>query len=129
MWLCPPGAAGAQPKRLSDAELVCLAVAQVLLGAQSERTIFTRSGVPEYELHERVGRAGETEPQQRAHAEGGVADPHIPVVPVAFPADLLGQAGRRRGHDGAGRSVGQQTPATKCPAQPLSVITAARPLP
>ena len=29
---CRPG----QPKRLSDAELVCLAVAQVLLGARSE---------------------------------------------------------------------------------------------
>jgi hypothetical protein len=33
----PPGRRGpGQPKRLSDAELVCLAVAQVLLGARSE---------------------------------------------------------------------------------------------
>ena len=34
----PSGRRGAgQPKKLSDAELVCLAVAQVLLGARSER--------------------------------------------------------------------------------------------
>ena len=35
-WPCPPGAAGASPSGLSDAELICLAVAQVLLGARSE---------------------------------------------------------------------------------------------
>ena len=66
-----------------------------------------RGGVPE-ELHEGVGLAGESQPQQRVDAEGRVADPHVPVVPVARPADLLGQAGRRRGDDGAGRGVGQQ---------------------
>jgi hypothetical protein len=43
---CRPG----QPKRLSDAELVCLAVAQVLLGARSEhhwlRMCYCRLGHP-----------------------------------------------------------------------------------
>ena len=51
---------------------------------------------------------GEAQPQHRVHAEGGVAHPHVPVVPVAFAAELLGQAGRRRGHDRAGRRVGEQ---------------------
>ena len=37
MWSHPPRRGRGQPKPLTDAELVCLAVVQVLLGARSER--------------------------------------------------------------------------------------------
>ena len=43
----------------------------------------------------------------RQQGEGGVAEPAEAVVPVADPAELLGEAGRRRRHDPAGRRVGQ----------------------
>ena len=56
---------------------------------------------------ERAGLVEEAEPQQRVQAEAGVAHPHVAVVPVAGAADLLGQAGRHRGHDPAGRLVAE----------------------
>ena len=49
----------------------------------------------------------EPQPVERAQHEGGVADPRVAVVPVARPAGRLGQRGRRRRHDGAGRRVAQ----------------------
>ncbi len=45
--------------------------------------------------------------QQRLQGEGRVAQPAVPVVPVALPADLLGQRRRRRGEDPAGRRIRQ----------------------
>ena len=54
------------------------------------------------------GLVGEPQPQQGVEAEGGVADPHVAVVPVALAADLLGQAGGRRRDDRPARLVGQQ---------------------
>ena len=50
----------------------------------------------------------ETGPEQRVEREGGVAQPAVAVIPVAAAAELLGQAGGRRGHDAAARSVGQR---------------------
>ena len=51
---------------------------------------------------------GEPQPQQRVDGERGVAHPGVAVVPVTLAADLLGQAGGRRGHQPAGRGVGHQ---------------------
>ena len=50
----------------------------------------------------------ETGPEQRVEREGGVAQPAVAVIPVAAAAELLGQAGGRRGHDAAARAVGQR---------------------
>src|SRR5262249_13848905 len=60
------------------------------------------------ELHEGGGLAAEAEPEQRVDGEGGVAHPHVAVVPVALAAELLGQAGGGRGDDGAGGGVGEE---------------------
>ncbi len=68
----------------------------------------TRADVPGDERHEPLGLLGEPQAQQRVHAERSVAHPHVPVVPVAFPAEPLGQTGRRRGHDRARRRVREQ---------------------
>ena len=46
--------------------------------------------------------------QQRVERERGVAEPAVAVVPVPHPADPLGQRRGRRGHDPAGRRVGQR---------------------
>ena len=51
---------------------------------------------------------GEPQPQQRVDGERGIAHPGEAVVPVALPADLLGQTGGRRGHQPTGRGVGHQ---------------------
>ena len=45
---------------------------------------------------------------QREQGEGRVAEPAEAIVPVAHAADLLGDRGRRRGDDPAGRPVGQR---------------------
>ena len=58
--------------------------------------------------HERRRLLGEAEPQQRVERERGVADPRVAVVPVALAAELLGQRRGRRGHERAGRRVGEQ---------------------
>ncbi len=58
--------------------------------------------------HELGGLFGEADPQQGVEREGGVADPGVAVVPVAHPADILGQATGGRGDDGAGRLVGEE---------------------
>ena len=50
----------------------------------------------------------EAEPQEREHRERRVAEPAVAVVPVARPADVLGQAGRGCRDDGAGREVREQ---------------------
>ena len=57
---------------------------------------------------EGLGLLGEPQPQQGMDREGAVPDPGEAVVPVALAPDLLGQAGGRRGHQGAGGRVGQQ---------------------
>src|SRR5947207_4551106 len=44
--------------------------------------------------------------QQRQEGKGGVAQPAIPVVPVAGTTDQLRQRGRWRGNDGASRRIG-----------------------
>ena len=59
-------------------------------------------------VHERRGLFGEAEPQQPVERERRVADPGVAVVPVAPAAELLGQRGRRRRDERAGRRVGQQ---------------------
>ena len=53
------------------------------------------------ELHELVGLPVEVEVVQRLERERRVADPRVPVVPVALPARGLGQ---RRGQRGDGRA-------------------------
>ena len=58
--------------------------------------------------HERRGLVGEPESEQRMDREGGVPDPGVAVVPVAFAADLLREAGGGCGHEGAGGGVGHQ---------------------
>ncbi|GJE46333.1 hypothetical protein AEGHOMDF_5536 [Methylobacterium soli] len=45
---------------------------------------------------------------QRQQREGRVAQPAEPVVPVAHAPELLGQRGRRRGHDPAGGHVDER---------------------
>ena len=46
--------------------------------------------------------------EQRVERERRVAQPAVAVVPVAHAAELLGQRGRRRGDDAAGRRVGER---------------------
>ena len=46
--------------------------------------------------------------QQRVDGERAVPDPGVAVVPVALPADLLGQRGGRRRDQPAGRLIGHQ---------------------
>jgi len=57
---------------------------------------------------ERGGLVDVAEPEQRVNGERAVADPGVPVVPVALAAFLLGQPGGRRGDQGAGGRVGHQ---------------------
>ena len=57
--------------------------------------------------------------QQRVDGERAVPDPGVPVVPVAFPADLLGQPGGRRRHRRPGRRVGQQLQRDRRPVHHL----------
>ncbi len=59
------------------------------------------------ELHELVGLPVEAEPVQGLQGERRVAHPRVAVVPVALAAGGLGERGRRRGHGGAGRHVGE----------------------
>ncbi len=54
-----------------------------------------------------LGLVGVTGLDQRADRQRRVAQPAEAVVPIARPARVLGQRGRRRGHDAAGRGVGQ----------------------
>ena len=72
-----------------------------------------------------VGVAGV---EQREQRERGVAQPAVAVVPVAHAAELLGQRGRRRGDDPAGRRVGERLErdqrADDCLA-PLALVGAA----
>ncbi len=70
--------------------------------------------------------------QQRFEGDGGVAEPAVPVVPVAHPADVLGQRGGGRRHDPAGGGVGErlegdQGPDHGVPVRPL-VGAAGRPV-
>ena len=51
---------------------------------------------------------GEAQAQQGVDDKGGVADPHVPVVPVPFAAGLLGEAGGWGGDYGPGWLVGEQ---------------------
>ncbi len=46
--------------------------------------------------------------EQRVQGEGGVAQPAVPVVPVAHTAQLLGERGGGGGDDTAGRPVGER---------------------
>ena len=45
---------------------------------------------------------------QGVQGEGGVTDPAVAVVPVADPAQVLGERGGRGGHDASGRRVGER---------------------
>ncbi len=47
-------------------------------------------------------------PQERVDGERGVANPRVPVVPVAITADALGETAGGRRHDGARRPERQQ---------------------
>jgi hypothetical protein len=58
--------------------------------------------------HEPAGLLVLAHAQERADADAGVAWPRVPVVPVADPADVLGQRRRRRGDRRTGGRVGQQ---------------------
>ena len=65
-----------------------------------------------YAVTQPAGEGGrllpEAQAEQGVHGEGRVPDPGVAVVPVAFAADLLGQPGRRCGHQAAGRGVGHE---------------------
>ena len=60
------------------------------------------------EVGKAVGLARIAEHAQRVEGEAGVAQPAVAVVPVARPADLLGQRGGGGGHHRAGRRIGKQ---------------------
>ena len=47
-------------------------------------------------------------PHEREQRQRRVAEPAVPVVPVPDAAERLGQRRRRRGHDAAGRRVGER---------------------
>src|SRR6266498_277356 len=87
---------------------VALQVPELLLGQvlvpvdavhDLQRARLAAGGVAEaplQPLHERAGLLGEPEPEQRVEREGGVAHPRVAVVPVAYAAELLRQAGGGR---------------------------------
>ena len=58
---------------------------------------------------------------ERLHREARVADPGVAVVPVALAALGLGQAGGRRGDDGAGGPVGQPLQDPRAEADEVAV--------
>ena len=59
-------------------------------------------------VREVLGLLVEAEPLEGEGREGGVAQPRVPVVPVARAAEPLRQAARGRGHHRAGRLVGAE---------------------
>ncbi len=59
-------------------------------------------------VHERGGLVGEPERHERVDGERGVADPRVPVVPVADATELLRQGGGGRRHQCSGGTVDQQ---------------------
>jgi hypothetical protein len=44
--------------------------------------------------------------QERVEGEGGIPEPAVAVVPVAYATELLGQRGRGRGDHAPGRHIG-----------------------
>ena len=60
---------------------------------------------PQHPAHQRLGLLVRAEVDQRPGGERRVARPAVAVVPVADPAQLLGQRGGRRGHEPAARLV------------------------
>ena len=79
----------------------------MILSGPDRLPLQPRDPVPE-PLQERGGLLGVAEAEQRVDGERRVADPGVAVVPVALAADLLGQTGRGRGDERAGRRVGHQ---------------------
>ena len=71
-----------------------------------------RIGVGDDPVAEPVGEGlrlvGEPQAKQGVERERRVPDPRVAVVPVAAAPDHLGEACRGRGHDRAGRAVGQE---------------------
>jgi len=57
--------------------------------------------------HEGMGLVGVAQGEQGVEVHGGIPQPAVAVVPVAHPAQLLGQGGDGGGHDGAGGGVGE----------------------
>jgi len=57
--------------------------------------------------HEGMGLVGVAQGEQGVEVHGGIPQPAVAVVPVAHPAQLLGQGGGGGGHDGAGGGVGE----------------------
>ncbi len=68
---------------------------------------------------ERRRLLGEAHPEQCVDRERPVADPGVPVVPVALATDLLGQAGGGSGDQRPGRGVGHQLQRDRRPLQGL----------
>ena len=63
-------------------------------------------------VHEPLRLFREPDAQETVEGEGGVPDPGVAVVPVALPADALGQAHGGGCHYGARRLVGRATSAS-----------------
>jgi hypothetical protein len=63
---------------------------------------------PQQPLAPRLGLVDQPGQHQRRQGEGRVPQPAVAVVPVADPAELLGQRGGGGGDDAAGGGVGQR---------------------
>ena len=74
-----------------------------------------------HERDELLGLVGAGADVERLDRQARVADPGEAVVPVALAADRLGQRGRRRGHDRAGRPVAQALQHARAHADELAV--------
>ena len=70
----------------------------------------------------RGGLVFEPGSHQRVEREGGVAEPAEPVVPVAHASNLLGQRGRRSGHDPARGREGQRLQRDERPQDRLAPL-------
>ncbi len=105
----PHGAAVAPAREMAE-----LALGEVVLAADAEHDLQVAAAADlarrthRQVVEELVGLVGAGRHPQRLQRERRVPHPGVAVVPVAFPADLLGQRRGRGRHDGAGRLVGQR---------------------
>ena len=99
------------------------AVHQLEREAAGRGSLLQRVPEPDGEAH---GLLGVPEPEERVDGERRVADPGVPVVPVALASDLLREPGGGRGDQGAGRRVGHELERHRGPAHRLPPPTPVR---
>ena len=114
LGLAPGAVADAHGRRVAPAAQVReLTLAEIVLAADAVHDLErvhvagAAAGRARHEGDEVLGLVGAGADVERLQREARVTDPGVAVVPVALPADGLGQRGRGRGDDRPGGAVGQ----------------------